>query len=303
MTLRLLKNRNFIFLLAIATGLAFPQAAPLTEPVMLWALAFVMMLATLNIPNDFFRSPRAILMPSIAGIIMTYLVLGAFILSLSAILINHEAFRTGFFLIAAVPPAVAVIPFSGALGGNVSYALAGTVASYLAALFIMPLMFLALMGRTVADPVKLIWLMTLLIILPLLLSRIVIYVKLHQRITPIKGVLTDWSFFIVMYTIIGMNRDLIFENPLMITPSAVVAFSATFVLGYMIEKVGLFFKIDRKDVISLMLLGTLKNLGIAGGLALSLFAKESALPAAVYNIFMILYFILLDLRRVWRSHH
>jgi bile acid:Na+ symporter, BASS family len=297
MVLRLFNNRNFIFLLAIAMGLAFPQAVPLTEPIMLWALAFVMMLATLNVPNDFFKSPRAILLPSIVGILMTYLILGGFILSLSAILINHDPFRIGFILIAAVPPAIAVIPFSGALGGNVSYALAGTVASYLAALFIMPLIFIALIGTNFADPVKLVRLMVILIVLPLLLSRIVIYMNLRQRLASIKGLLTDWSFFIVMYTIIGMNRDLIFEKPLMIAPSVLIAFAATFLLGYLIEKIGLLFKVDRKDVISLMLLGTLKNLGISGGLALSLFTKESALPAAVYNIFMILYFIWLDLRR------
>ena len=297
MILRLLNNRNFIFLLAIVAGLVFPQAAPLTEPVMLWALAFVMMLSTLNVPNDFFKSPRAILLPSIAGILMTYLILGGFVLSLSAILIDYDPFRIGFILVAAVPPAIAVIPFSGALGGNVSYALAGTVASYLAALFLMPLMFVALMGMNFADPVRVMRLLTMLIVFPLLLSRIIIYMNLHQRIASIKGLLTDWSFFIVMYTIIGMNRDLIFEKPLMIAPSVVIAFAATFLLGYLIEKIGLCFKFDRKDVISLMLLGTLKNLGIAGGLALSLFTKESALPAAVYNIFMILYFIWLDLRR------
>jgi BASS family bile acid:Na+ symporter len=111
---------------------------------------------------------------------------------------------------------------------------------------------------------------------------------------PVKGLLTDWSFFIVMYTIIGTNRNLIFEKPIMIVLPAFVAFAATFLLGFVIEKIGSRLDVAPADRISLKLLGTLKNLGISGGLALSLFSKEAALPSAIYNIFMILYFIWLD---------
>jgi len=297
MILRLLKNRNFVFLFAILAGLAFPRGTGFTEPFMLWALGLVMTLATLNVPNGFFKSPRRILTPSIVGVLMTYLVSGGFILFLSTFFIHQDSFRTGFILIAAVPPAIAVIPFAAALDGNVPYALAGTVASYVAALFVMPLLFFVMIGTSFADPVNLIKLIVILIILPLILSRIALYMNLDRRLASIKGMLTDWAFFIVMYTIIGTNRDLIFEEPLMIAPSVGVAFAVTFLLGFLIEKIGHFIKLDKGDVISLMLLGTLKNLGIAGGLALSLFSKETALPAAVYNIFMILYFIWLDLRR------
>jgi BASS family bile acid:Na+ symporter len=138
---RLFKNRNFIFLLSIALGLGLPQAAAWTKPLMLPALALVMTLATINVPNDFFRLARSFIIPSLAGMLMTYLILGGFILVLAALLVNEENLWIGFVLIAAVPPAVAVIPFTAILDGDVVYTLAGTVASYLAALFIMPLMF------------------------------------------------------------------------------------------------------------------------------------------------------------------
>ena len=46
-----------------------------------------------------------------------------------------------------------------------------------------------------------------------------------------------------------------------------------------------------------MLLGTLKNYGIAGGLALTLFSRKTALPAAVSSVFMIVYIIWLDLKK------
>ncbi|RPH87379.1 MAG: hypothetical protein EHM66_02850 [Deltaproteobacteria bacterium] len=215
-------------------------------------------------------------------------------------MIKAQNIWIGFVLIAAVPPAVAVIPFTAILEGNVSYTLSGTVASYLAALAIMPLMFWIFIGSGFADPYKLIRIMLLLIVLPLVLSRIILYFNWQDRIAPVRGLLTDWGFFIVLYSMIGVNRDLIFSQPLLIVPIAMVVLAATFVLGFVIEKVGVLAKVDKKNMISLVLLGTLKNQGIAGGLAIALFEKEAALPSAVYSVFMILYIMWLDLRRRWQ---
>jgi BASS family bile acid:Na+ symporter len=295
--IRLLNNRNFIFLLAITFGLVLPQAAQWTKIVMMPALALVMMLATINVPNDYFLNPRAIIKPSFAGILMTYVILGGVILLVSALLIDDRNLWIGFVLIAAVPPAVAVIPFTAILEGNVSYTLSGTVASYLAALLIMPLMFWIFIGTGFADPDKLFRIMLLLIVLPLILSRVILYFNWQNRIAPVRGLLTDWGFFIVLYSIIGVNRDLIFSRPLSIVSVAGVVFATTFVLGWAIQKIGVLFKMDKKNIISLVLQGTLKNQGIAGGLAIALFEKEAALPSAVYSIFMILYIIWLDWRK------
>ena len=295
--IRFLNNRNFIFLLAITFGLVLPQAAQWTKILMMPALALVMMLATINVPNDYFLNPRAILKPSLAGILMTYVILSGAILLVSALLIHDKNLWIGFVLIAAVPPAVAVIPFTAILEGNVSATLSGTVASYLTALLIMPLMFWIFIGTGFDDPYKLVRIMLLLIVLPLVLSRIIIYFNWQDRFAPVRGLLTDWGFFIVLYSIIGVNRDLIFSQPLSILPVAGVVFATTFVLGWAIQKTCVLFKVDKKNIISLILQGTLKNQGIAGGLAIALFEKEVALPSAVYSIFMILYIMWLDWRK------
>jgi len=295
--IRLLNNRNFIFLLAITFGLVLPQAAQWTKILMMPALALVMMLATINVSNDYFLNPRAIIKPSLAGILMTYVILGSVILLVSALLIDDRNLWIGFVLIAAVPPAVAVIPFTAILEGNVSYTLSGTVASYLAALLIMPLMFWIFIGTGFDNPYKLLRIMLLLIVLPLVLSRIILYFNWQNRLAPVRGLLTDWGFFIVLYSIIGVNRDLIFSRPLSIVPVAGVVFATTFVLGWVIERTCILFKVDKKNIISLVLQGTLKNQGIAGGMAIALFEKEAAVPSAIYSIFMILYIIWLDWRK------
>jgi BASS family bile acid:Na+ symporter len=295
--LRLLGNRNVIFILAVVLGLALPHPARWTVLAMIPALAMVMTLATVHVPNSYFRNPRAILAPSLVGIAMTYIVLGGVILTASALLIRDPNLWIGFVLIAAVPPAVAVIPFTVILEGDLSWTLSGTVASYLAALLIMPVVFLVLLGTTFADPYKLIRIMLLLIVLPLIGSRLILYLGWAGRIEPFRGLLTDWGFFIVLYSMIGVNRDLIFSQPMMIAPVALVVLFSTFGLGAVVEKAGVFLKKDPQRNVSLVLLGTLKNQGIAGGLAIALFEKEAALPSTVYSVFMIVYVLWLDLRR------
>ncbi|MCX5850361.1 MAG: hypothetical protein NTW65_13100 [Deltaproteobacteria bacterium] len=294
---RLLNNRNFVFFLAITFGLVLPQAAQWTKILMMPALALVMTLATINVPNDYFLKPRAIIKPSLIGILMNYVILSGAILLLSALLIDDKNLWIGFVLIAAVPPAVAVIPFTAILEGNVSSTLSGTVASYLVALLIMPLMFWIFIGTDFDDPYKLVRIMLLLIVLPLVLSRMILYINWQDRLAPVRGLLTDWGFFIVLYSIIGVNRDLIFSRPLSIVPAAAVVITTTFILGWAIHKIGVLLKVDKKNIISLVLQGTLKNQGIAGGLAIALFEKEAAVPSAVYSIAMILYIMWLDCRK------
>ncbi|HPC08576.1 MAG TPA: hypothetical protein PK004_07640 [Smithella sp.] len=297
MAMKLLNNRNFIFILAMILGLFLPQPAEWTKVLMIPALALVMTLATVNVPNNYFLNPRAILKPSLAGMFMSYIILAGVLLCLSALFIEDKNLWIGFVLIASVPPAVAVIPFTAILEGNVDYTLSGTVASYIAALLIMPVVFWIFIGTVFEDPYKLLQIMLLLIVLPLILSRLILYFNWQEKLSSVRGFMTDWGFFIVLYSMIGVNRDLILSNPFTVFSVAVISFCTTFVLGSVIQRICAFCKIDRKNMVSLVLLGTLKNQGIAGGLAISLFEKEAAIPSAIYSIFMIIYIMWLDWRK------
>jgi BASS family bile acid:Na+ symporter len=136
-----------------------------------------------------------------------------------------------------------------------------------------------------------------LIALPLLISRVLLWTSMAARLEPIKGTITNWSFFVVTYTIVGLNQELFLQRPLTLVPVAVIALISTFLLGAVIDRVGRSRGIDRSTLTSLVLLGTLKNYGIAGGLALALFSKTTAIPASVSSIFMIVYIIWLDLQK------
>lgn len=62
--------------------------------------------------------PRKRIGPAVAGIGFKFVFPGGFLLALSRLFIVDEPLRNGFVIMAAVPPAVAVIPFGLILKGN-----------------------------------------------------------------------------------------------------------------------------------------------------------------------------------------
>lgn len=294
-----LRNRNVIFLIALAVSLLAPQAAPLTRHLVLPALALAMSLATMEIAGHIFRRPRSLLFPALLGVIMSYIILGNLIIGLAALIIHDEMIWTGFVVLASVPPAIAVIPFSGFLRGNGRLSLIGTAGAYLGALVIMPLIALGLLSQTELDPFKLLMITLELIVLPLAVSRWLIQNGIRQRIEPYRSTIINWSFFVVIYTLIGLNRNVILDQTMLLMPVAAVSITTTFILGFLIDWILGLFHIPKETRTSLVLLGTLKNQGLAGGLALTLFSQEAALPSAISTVVMIVYVIWLDFKKRW----
>jgi bile acid:Na+ symporter, BASS family len=294
MILRVLGNRNFLLILSIVLGLVLGQGSKWVEWTVLPVLALTMTLAVMGVPGRVFLSPRELIVPLLAGLFLNYSLLGGMILGLNYALIRDETLRAGFVIMAAVPPAVAIIPFTSLLNGDGPFSLVATIGCYLAALALMPLMTLNLLGGEFADPAKIALILFELILLPLGISRIFVWSGTARRLEPWKGPLTNWSFALVTYTIVGLNRDLFVSQPLSVAPVALIALASTFFLGFGIEGVGRILRVDEKKIISLVLLGTQKNTGLAAGLALTLYSDKTALPATVSTIFMIVYILWLS---------
>jgi BASS family bile acid:Na+ symporter len=295
--LHLLRNRNFILIAALAFGFLWEGGARLTEKAVLPALALVMTLSTMGVSGSVFLSPRKLLAPAFWGIALNYGILGGLLIGLSRLFIGEDALRDGFVIMSAVPPAVAVIPFSVILNGNQNLALIATMGCYLAALVLTPLIALQFLGASFGDPGKIGTIMVELILLPLFLSRILVWTRMAKRIDPFKGTITNWSFFLIVYTIIGLNRQLFFDRPMALVPPDLIAFASTFFMGWAVEWVSRLIRVDPRTTVTLVLLGTHKNTGLAAGLALALFSKKTAVPASITTIFMLVYIIWLSLRQ------
>ena len=293
----LIRSRNFIFLLALILGLSAPALSSWTRHLILPVLGIVMTLSTMGVSVNLFRSPRSLFFPALGGILMSYVILTNVIIGAGAVLVRDEYLWIGLVILAAAPPAVAVIPFADMLEGNRSYALIATSGAYLGALVIMPLIAVSLLGVNFIDPLKLLLIILELIVLPFLLSRLILKKSWHTRLEPLRGTITDWSFFVVMYTIIGLNRDLLLSGNASLLPLGGILFSSMFILGYLIERIASLMHISRENIVSLVLLGTLKNHGLAAGIAVTLFHAEASIPMAVGTILMIPYIIWLNVRK------
>jgi len=282
--------------MALVLGFLWDTGAKYTQQLILPGLAVVMTLSGMGISGDSFRSLKSLVSFTLVGIVGNFFLHGVILIGLSALIIRDQFFWNGFILVAAVPPAVAVIPFALFLRGNMNLALLGTIGAYLGALIITPLIALVFLGTGFISPAKLLLILGELIIGPLVVSRILVSTGLSKKIDPYKGPITNWSFFLVIYILTGLNRDIFIQQPLSIVPVAIVAILTTFVLGWVIEKIGVLFHYEKAKLTSFILLATFKNYGLAGALALVFFNPQTAVPATVTSAVGIIYFIWLEMR-------
>ncbi len=294
---KLLRNRDVILLLALLAGLGAGEGAHYLEPAVLPALGLVMTLSVLGVPLSLFQSPRELVGPTLLALGLNFLLLGGLQLGLSKLLIHQPEIRDGFVILAVVPPAVAVLPFSQLLGGDREFSLLGTVGCYLAALILTPVCaWLLLPGSVLIHPGKIAVIVAELILLPLVMAILLQHWGWDRPLAPYKGVLTNWSFFLITYTIVGLNRRLFLEHPAALLPVVIIAVATTFIWGELLAWLCRRQRVSLPRTTSLVLLGTLKNYGLAGGLALTLFTPRTSLPAAVSTVFMIVYIIWLNIK-------
>lgn len=288
-------NRNVIMVLAVVTGIIWEGPSGILKHVTLPILGLIMVLATMTIQNDLFRSPRVLFKGGALGIMMTYCVQAPVLVAFSFLAVDDRSLWTGFILLAAVPPAVAVIPFSIFLDGDDQLSLSGTVGAYLAALVCMPLIVTLFLGPGIASPMKLFTVLLELVVGPVIVSRILIWLNVARFIEPVKGHMTNWGFFIVIYTMVALNRHIFIREIDVLLVIASGGFVSVVVLGSLIGIACRAWRTPEPRVWSLILLGTMKNYGLAGGLALFFFDERTAAPATVTSVIGIFYIVVLEI--------
>lgn len=289
-------NAGFILPFAFVMGLLYAQGASWTKATVAPVLGLVMTLSVLSISSDVFLDLKRLLRPIFLSVVLNYLLLGGALIGLAHLIIPDKELLTGFIIVAAVPPAVAVIPYTFHLGGNVPFSLVGAVSAYLLALVVTPLICILFLGTTFLQPTRLLMTLVELIIVPLGLSRVLRRTPFVSALEKYRGHVVNWGFFVIVYTIVGLNRDVFLGQPEILLRVAAVGFVCTFVLGELIDRVSNLLGVDEPSRISLMLLGTRKNYGLASAIAVVFFSDLAAMPSTVGTAFAILHFIWLTLR-------
>lgn len=103
----------------------------------------------------------------------------------------------------------------------------------------------------------------------------------------------NWSFFFVIFTLIDLNRQAFLGEFNVFIRMCAIAFTTTFVLGYLIEMICKALKVNRGKLISFILMGTLKNYALAGEVLLNLYIERSTILTCLCVVFGVLLVVLL----------
>jgi BASS family bile acid:Na+ symporter len=280
---RLLVNSPFIFAVSIILGLILPGPAANFEPLVTPALLVMM---TFSLTEMDLRE-RGDMRGALTGLAMNYAVLSGLILLLSFAL-EDDILRYGLVVMASVPPAIAVLPLTKLLDGDIRLSLYGETLCYAAGIVLMPGIIFIFTSRSDISLQYLSETALLLIILPAVLSRFARRIRLNP-VLPINA-----GFFLINYTVLGLNSGLIFRD---IGPLASIAFIRTFLIGTAVYLLARHMGVLYPKRISYTLFGSYKNLGLAAALSITLFGPAAGAPIAVCILFETMFYILISFVR------
>jgi len=292
----LLRNNSFILALALVAGIAAGHGADYTRAAITPLLAVIMTLSLVGVSSDVFRGGARLIRPALLAVLLNYVVLGGALVLLAFLLLDDPSMRAGYVLIAAVPPAVAVIPFTYRLGGDVNFTLVGSVAGHVAAFVLTPLITVLALGESLVHPTQLLTALLQLIAVPFIVSRLLrLSSAVRGWLDVHRGTLVNWGFFVVVYTIIGLNRSAFLGFSSDLKYVALISFAGTFGLAYAVYLASRIGGATPPKRISYAVMAAWKNYGLAGAIALLYFGELAALPAAVMTAFAIVNFIILGM--------
>lgn len=227
-------------------------------------------------------SPRAEARGLILAFLMSYGALGGLVL-LFAVLSPDPETQIGWILVAAVPPAVGVVPITSFLRGDVRRALISDAVLYLLGLVMVPAVTLAFLGEGV--DIGLLAQQTLLLIgLPVLISW---PLRRWTGMPETRPTAVSVAFFFLVLAIAGSTRATLLARPDLVGGLSLEAALRTFGLGLLVFLGARAVRASRNGQIAAVTFGSFKNLGLTVVLAFTVFGAGASLPAIVCLIFEI----------------
>ena len=295
--LKLLKNRNFVLILAFVGGLLLSDLANYTSQFTVPALILVLTVSMIGFSAKEFLPLRSFFRPFLLAFAFNYLLLGTVFLILAKLVLPNNDLWMGYVLIAAAPPGAAVIPFTHVLKGNVKLSLLGTFGVYLSSLAVTPIMIFFLSDGIVISPTRLLLVIGQLILIPFILSQLVnTSEKALGFIDNWRGTIINWGFFIIIFSVVGLNQDVFLRQPQLLARISLIALLSTFVLAFLTNYVSEKLGINEPERRCFILFATIKNMGFASAIALTFFNELASVPAAVTAALYAIYFIFLGFK-------
>ncbi len=283
--LKLLSKSWFVILSAVVLALLFPQLSGTIEPFLTLLLILLMSFSTKNIELKSMASLR-MLKKAFLLFLADYALLSGLIIAVSFFV--PDIYAPGFIIMAAVPCAISVIPFTKLLSGDTAASTLGLILSYLLSFVITPGI-IFIFYRESIDTFQLLKTIFLLVAVPLLLSRIL--KKFNNAFKKYDNLILNIIFFVAFYGFISLNRNTIVNE--FFTLQEVVA---GLILRTIVIVLAVYYFMRKKGKfgISVTVFSGFKNLGYAALLSLTLFGREASLVPTLGLVFETFTFIILD---------
>ncbi len=285
------KNTNLIFLIAFLSGLFLGNYASSLKGFILPALIFIMSLSTTQVTLAELSHFRRYLRDIGMVFLINYLFLSGIILLANHLWIEDQDLYVGFVVMAAIPSAIAVLPFTYLLKGEMMVSLIGSASLYLLALGMAPLISFHLLEIGTIEPIKVISSLIQLILIPFVISRVLLKWKTYHSMKEHFSPLVTLAFGFIIFIVIGINRSVFLGQFDLLLQLSGIALLRTFGTGHLVHLASKMAGVDRKRRMSYVLFGSFKNLGLAAAISLVLFNERAAIPSAVAIPFEILFFI------------
>lgn len=294
--LQLFTNRNFILILSVVLGLTIGDYSHYFKDYTLIVLAIVMAFSTTGLRIKALRPLRKVIKPMVFSIFLNYVLLSGIILFLAWWLAPSGELFMGFVVIAATPPGVAVIPFSQMLKGNVNYAIIGVFGAYLLSVAFTPFVISVFSTAETISSTQILLIMLKVIVIPILLSRVLLWKRIYKTVETIRGQVVNWGFAIIIFTAVGVNRRVFFTDLNTVFISFTILIISMFVIGTFIEFIMLKTHRNRPLATTQTLMYGIKSSGFAATTSLLLFGEKTAMPSAVLSIAVILFLLYLSFK-------
>lgn len=277
---------------SLLLGFFYNEYAIFIKPYLVYVLTLMMAFSLQRVSGKLFMDLKLIYI-GFQGLIINFLIFGSVLMLLAFLLFyDNMPIFAGFIFIAVSPPGVVIVPFVLKMKGDVDWSVIAVVFGYFASLLIIPLTFLFLPSDYKSmSAFSLFGLLFWSIIAPFILSRLLRF-PLLVKFSKHNGRIIDLLFFILIYTVIGVNQDLIRLEPrLLMGVSAVLVvtlFGGAFVVGRVMKKR----MFTQGRIVASQLMFGVKNNGFSAILAISAGSTMGAMPSVVLSVVLLSFLVL-----------
>jgi BASS family bile acid:Na+ symporter len=285
--MNILRNSSLLLLIFVVLAFIFPKPAVSMKFLLIPVLIISM---TLSLQGTSIGRLRKENRSTVLWLIASNFILLSGFFILSSFFISDPEFRQGIIVLAAVPPAIAVITAAFLLKTDTEKALLAEAACYLLGLVLTPAI-IWIFFRSQVNIWELVKILLMLIFLPFILAKGLDWLKKKLGIKYDFKEVANIVFGLTFYMSLALAVDRILASLSEVVVLIIIAVLSTFGLGLLVIFLGKKFGVSKKDLALFPLFATLKNGSMALGICISLFQAGSYVPVAVRTVADALYLV------------